>query len=124
VQEIPTFKLAATKRRKAALEADLRDLGRPFAQRDELQLEYFADPIDQVTSAADREIVVDRLNDRTRRIREIQDALAKFTDGSYGVCEQCEYPITPKRLDAVPSARLCVRCQSQAEAHYNLDVAA
>ena len=121
---ITAYKLAATEKRKTALEADLRELGNPFGQRDELELEYSADPIDQVRSAVDRDIVITRLDDQTRRFRDIQAALAKLEDGSYGACEQCEEPINPKRLDAVPSARLCIHCQSRAEEQGHLDLAA
>jgi DnaK suppressor protein len=44
-------------------------------------------------------------------LREISDALHRIDHGSYGVCMECEEPISPKRLDAVPWARYCVACQ-------------
>jgi DnaK suppressor protein len=121
---ITDFKLAATQRRQETLEVPLREIGNPFGQRDELQLEYSADPADVVRSQADREIVISRLDDQTRRVHEIEDALDKLSNGSYGACEHCEEQIAPRRLDAVPWARLCVRCQSRAEAGSALDVAA
>jgi DnaK suppressor protein len=46
-------------------------------------------------------------------LREVQDALRRFDAGSYGVCHQCDEPISIKRLDAVPWARYCVACQEQ-----------
>src|ERR1035438_3741967 len=36
-------------------------------------------------------------------LREVQDALRRIEQGSYGVCYECEEPISAKRLDAVPS---------------------
>ena len=33
--------------------------------------------------------------------------------GTYGICPECEEPISTKRLDAVPWARYCVTCQEQ-----------
>src|SRR5690348_5719310 len=45
--------------------------------------------------------------------REVQDALHRIDAGTYGVCHQCEEPISSKRLDAVPWARYCVACQEQ-----------
>ncbi|HUA61750.1 MAG TPA: TraR/DksA family transcriptional regulator [Verrucomicrobiae bacterium] len=44
-------------------------------------------------------------------LREISDALLRIDHGIYGVCMECEEPISPKRLDAVPWARYCVKCQ-------------
>ena len=44
-------------------------------------------------------------------LREISDALLRFDNDTYGVCMECEEPISPKRLDAVPWARYCVTCQ-------------
>jgi DnaK suppressor protein len=48
-----------------------------------------------------------------RLLREISDALDRIDHGTYGICLQCEEPISPKRLDAVPWARYCVTCQEQ-----------
>ena len=44
-------------------------------------------------------------------LREISDALQRIEQGTYGVCLECEEPISVKRLEAVPWARYCVSCQ-------------
>ncbi|HYW47966.1 MAG TPA: TraR/DksA family transcriptional regulator [Bryobacteraceae bacterium] len=49
-------------------------------------------------------------------LREISDALLRLEQGHYGTCLECEEPISPKRLDAVPWARYCVRCQEEISA--------
>ncbi len=46
-------------------------------------------------------------------LREVQDALHRIAHGSYGVCFECEEPISVKRLDAVPWAKFCVSCQER-----------
>ena len=46
-------------------------------------------------------------------LREISDALQRIEQGTYGVCLECEEPISVKRLEAVPWARYCVTCQEQ-----------
>lgn len=46
-------------------------------------------------------------------LREVQDALRRIEQGTYGVCYGCEEPISPKRLDAVPWAKFCVSCQER-----------
>jgi DnaK suppressor protein len=45
-------------------------------------------------------------------IEEIDRALAKIDDGTYGVCEQCGAAIPKARLKALPHAALCVACKS------------
>ena len=45
-------------------------------------------------------------------VGEIDAALAKIADGTYGVCERCGQPIPKPRLKALPYARLCVACKS------------
>ncbi len=45
-------------------------------------------------------------------IDEIDRALAKIDQGTYGVCERCDQPIPEERLRALPHASLCVRCKS------------
>ena len=46
-------------------------------------------------------------------LREISDALVRIEHGNYGVCLECEEPISAKRLEAVPWARYCVTCQEK-----------
>jgi RNA polymerase-binding transcription factor DksA len=46
------------------------------------------------------------------QLTEIQTALDKFEDNSYGKCEDCGKPIDPARLDALPQARLCLDCKT------------
>jgi DnaK suppressor protein len=46
-----------------------------------------------------------------RHLREINDALHRIDTDQYGICLECEEPISGKRLDAVPWAKYCVTCQ-------------
>ena len=46
-------------------------------------------------------------------LREIADALHRIDTDTYGICPECDEPISTKRLDAVPWARYCVTCQEQ-----------
>lgn len=52
---------------------------------------------------------------RATQLREIDAALQRINDGNYGECERCEEPINPRRLDADPTARLCIDCASASE---------
>ena len=46
-------------------------------------------------------------------LQEIEDALRKFDDGTYGTCESCGSPIGEARLEAMPAARFCITCASK-----------
>ncbi len=46
-------------------------------------------------------------------LRQIADALRRMDQDAYGICMECEEPISAKRLDVVPWARYCVSCQER-----------
>ena len=46
-------------------------------------------------------------------LTDIEDALAKFDDGTYGECESCHRRIPEARLEAMPAARFCIECASK-----------
>ena len=104
------------KRRKASLESKLKDLLQLAGARETLEIEPMADPLDQVRSSTDRDMAVETLNQQARSIHDIRSALDRIEEGTYGECERCEEPIPAKRLDALPWARMCVKCQSAMEA--------
>jgi DnaK suppressor protein len=51
--------------------------------------------------------------------REIETALARLADGTYGVCLECGRPIEAKRLRALPWAELCLSCQTARDPPYS-----
>src|SRR5205823_1932364 len=48
-------------------------------------------------------------------LREVEEALLRVREGVYGICQECEEPISPKRLQALPWAKSCVRPNSEAQ---------
>ena len=48
-------------------------------------------------------------------LAEVEAAIARIADGTYGECSDCGQPIPAARLDAYPTARRCVACQEVAE---------
>ena len=53
------------------------------------------------------------IGNRSEEIDDIDSALNKLEEGTYGVCEECGDDIQIKRLEAVPSALYCVLCQNE-----------
>lgn len=73
------------------------------------------DIYDQASSERDRELGL-LLNDREReKLHQIDEALIRFEDGEYGVCEECEEEIPLGRLKAMPFTRHCVKCKADLE---------
>ncbi|HET7572292.1 MAG TPA: TraR/DksA C4-type zinc finger protein [Gaiellaceae bacterium] len=48
-------------------------------------------------------------------LRQIDDALKRIDDGTYGTCSRCGREIAPERLEAYPWASLCIDCKREAE---------
>ncbi len=48
-------------------------------------------------------------------LQMIHEALERIEDNTFGICVNCENPIQPKRLEAVPWARHCIQCQGLLE---------
>ncbi len=46
-------------------------------------------------------------------LTDVEAALAKLDNGTFGDCEACGQPIPPARLEAAPAARLCMECASK-----------
>jgi len=46
-------------------------------------------------------------------LAQVKEALARFERGTYGICQQCRQEIDPARLEALPYANLCLRCQQR-----------
>ena len=70
---------------------------------------------DMATDNFDREFSLDIASTEQVMLNRIDEALRKIEEGSYGICESCEKPISFKRLKAVPSAKLCIKCKEDEE---------
>lgn len=52
---------------------------------------------------------------RGEALEDIDEALEKLGKGAYGTCESCGQPIAGERLEAVPYAKLCLKCKTEEE---------
>ena len=67
------------------------------------------------TDAMEREKAFQLASAEGRILLEINEALRRMARGEYGVCESCENPIQRARLEAMPTARLCLPCKEKEE---------
>jgi DnaK suppressor protein len=99
---------------------EMRDeLIEEIARNRKIETDDLKDEISDLYDLADNER--DRqlshiLSDRDRKkIIEIDEALERIEDKTYGICEECGKRITSNRLNIMPFARLCVPCKSESE---------
>lgn len=64
---------------------------------------------------AEREKNLALLTVMERKLESVNSALRAIEKGSYGICERCENPIDPARLEVRPDATLCLDCQREVE---------
>ena len=75
----------------------------------------FADPNDRATQESDMALEL-RNRDRERKlIKKIGETIAKIDSGDYGYCESCGVEIGLDRLQARPTATLCIDCKTLEE---------
>ncbi|NUO56676.1 MAG: TraR/DksA family transcriptional regulator [Hamadaea sp.] len=84
-------------------------------QRDRLTDSAGDDQADTGTKTFEREQEITLANNILERINQVERALERLDEGSYGWCERCGNPIPVERLAAFPSATLCVTCKQLEE---------
>lgn len=70
---------------------------------------------DVATDTYDREFSLGLGSSEREMLYEVNEALKRIADASYGACEDCHSLITKIRLKAVPHTKLCLKCQQKRE---------
>jgi RNA polymerase-binding protein DksA len=70
---------------------------------------------DIATATFDREMATTLEDNSTHVLREIEAALARVDEGTFGMCTACGHPIDPARLEALPWATLCIEDKRKQE---------
>lgn len=76
---------------------------------------YDQHPSDMGTETFEREKDLSILEQVEAELADVEYALRRLDDGTYGTCEVCGRPIPEERLEAIPTARLCLEHQAEAE---------
>jgi DnaK suppressor protein len=100
---------------QAALTARVAELERVTRRRDDITVERNADQLDEIQAASQRTLAVYNLDREFNQLREARAAIRRFQEGGFGICQECEDDIHPKRLAAAPWALYCIRCQEAAD---------
>lgn len=67
------------------------------------------------TDSFEKDMTLGLIESEADELKEIEEALKRTDDGSYGLCEVCKKPIPKVRLRAIPYARLCIECKQKEE---------
>jgi RNA polymerase-binding transcription factor DksA len=100
---------ASLEEEQASLRQQLAELG--FGENRGLDYDQnFADSSQVTAERGEAEALAKSLSET---LSDVEHALAKVDDGTYGTCESCGQPISPARLEAKPAARFCINCASK-----------
>ncbi len=94
------------KRRLSELRTHVVKVGR------ELHRTLPADSEEQAIELENQEALQVIGQTETTEIQQIEGALKRISDGTYGTCAKCGEPIDPRRLKALPTAATCIACSA------------
>jgi RNA polymerase-binding transcription factor len=101
-----------------ALEMDksilLKDIQREKARLDAYSEEN-PDPFDLADLSRYQGISLNRLEHMENWLEQVEAALLRIREGRYGICVSCGKVINPERLEAMPAAAYCMKCQKKQE---------
>ncbi len=90
-----------------------RNMSTPAAATIVARREEPVDVADLSTQSHEEWIFLNRNSLDVSLLRQIQEALVRIEDQTYGICQDCSEPISTKRLEALPWATYCIQCQDQ-----------
>ncbi|HCA50593.1 MAG TPA: molecular chaperone DnaK [Planctomycetaceae bacterium] len=108
---IAKLKSVLVSRRDALRKALDGDFSALQALRDQAS----GDVVDFALDSAQDELNSQLAEVESRELKQIETAIKKMADGSYGICEMCEKNIPLARLNALPYASHCISCQTKVE---------
>ena len=103
---------------RAVLTARVAELERFTRLREGITVERSADQLDEIQAASQRALAVCNLDREFNQLRDARAALRRIEEGSFGICQECDQGIHPKRLAAVPWATFCIRCQEGVDGNF------
>jgi len=110
-EELKEFKEILLKRK----EQILNNIDKQKNEIGELKSCEVSDEADMATISIDSELDETLAKKQFQELQEIDYALSKIDDGSYGICEMCEEEIGLERLKVKPQARYCIVCREIVE---------
>ena len=96
---------------ESIVQAELDDLG--FTADGKVDVHFDEGFADAAQTTSERARVLSLADGLRQRLDDVQAAIHRVDAGTYGKCERCGKEIAPERLEAIPAARLCIKCASK-----------
>ena len=118
-KEFDTFRELLLEKRKSVLES-IQQIEKDTLKKSQREASgdlsgYTYHMADMATDNFDTEFSLNLVSVEQRALYEIDEALKRIEEGTYGECLLCGKKITPQRLKAVPYASFCILCQEEEE---------
>ena len=104
---------------RAILTRRIAELERFTRNREGITVERSADQLEEIQAASQRALAVCNLDREFNQLRNARAALRRIEQETFGICQECDEEIHPKRLAAVPWAPYCIRCQEAIDNNSN-----
>ena len=114
-----TIDLAVMRKRLEDKQAEIQQhiatlTGSPAQPEDAIQFsDGVVEPEEEAVDLEETDVEQAILDNENALLVEVQQALARIENGTYGICSNCEQPIPEKRLEAIPWTTLCVTCEPE-----------
>jgi DnaK suppressor protein len=103
--------MAKTNEIRRVLEGKRKELLTGTSDREEILIENAAEEFDRLQQQLNREVAIRNLDRESKLLKEVQAAIDRLDEDTFGVCLRCDEEIPEKRLKAVPWAAYCINCQ-------------
>ena len=94
-----------------ALLAKADELRQSQLSKDQIAIERNAELLDEIQRTSEREIAMASMTRDWHTAGLVASALQRIQIGEYGLCTECDEEISERRLNAIPWAKFCIRCQ-------------
>ncbi|MDD1750946.1 MAG: histone H1-like repetitive region-containing protein [Methanothrix sp.] len=112
---LPELKKSLLRKREIILKEAKDEIARYISGENKQLVDTANDDGDWAQVDISEDLSLQRLSAHRKLLHDIDEAVRKIGEGTYGICEECGEEISDKRLLVIPTATLCVDCQEQKE---------
>jgi len=110
-EDLERFKIRLFEERRRIL----NDIEKLVKESNELGKNGTMDIGDEASDLSNRQLLLSLNEADRKKLLDIEEALERIEEGTYGICEECGEPISIKRLEVNPTSIYCVECKTRLE---------
>jgi DnaK suppressor protein len=112
---LPELRKSLIRKKEAILKEAKEEIAKYISGDNKQLVDTANDDGDWAQVDISEDLSLQRLSSHRKLMHDIDEAVRKIGEGTYGICEECGEEISEKRLLVIPTATLCVDCQEQKE---------